>query len=251
MHPTCLLCVAVALTLGIWLQPTGASFLQANTNPAVKEFGVADAALVLCFDKTVYSLGRSPVSLAHITDKNINYVRVETLQPGYKGGVDAEITGGAIKKPNIIVTLTEGGKKSLFKSNLPFVRSNMGSRSGRGVVVLVAVLLIGWRPAAGNLGGNQNLIVQFGTYDAMLQECFYQKLYSGMVSPQSVTFNNPAAKAIKYIIVVSDQKIDHGGISAAITMGMIDSTAITVQVNASPQSIKFINNMTVRMFCAK
>uniref|UniRef100_A0A182R0X1 Uncharacterized protein n=1 Tax=Anopheles farauti TaxID=69004 RepID=A0A182R0X1_9DIPT len=124
MHPTpslnCALCFAVALTLaaGLWTQPTAASFLQPNNNPAVKEFGVADAALVLCFDKTVYSLSRSPVSLVHITDKNINYVKVETLRPGYNGGVDAEVTGGAIKKPNIVITLTEGGKKSVFKSNV-------------------------------------------------------------------------------------------------------------------------------------
>ncbi|XP_050075841.1 uncharacterized protein LOC126563253 [Anopheles maculipalpis] len=110
------LCVVVILC-SFRAQPTVA-LLQTNTNPAVKEFGVADAALVLCFDKTVYGLSRSPTSLAHISDKNINYVKVETLKPGYYGGVMAEITGGAIKKPNIVITLTEGGRKSLFKSNV-------------------------------------------------------------------------------------------------------------------------------------
>ncbi|XP_053666116.1 uncharacterized protein LOC128715260 [Anopheles marshallii] len=119
MHPTYrlrALCFAVILCC-FWTQPATAS-LQTNTNPAVKEFGVADAALVLCFDKTVYAYSRSPNSLAFVTDKNINYVKVETLKPGYYGGVNAEITGGAIKKPNIVITLTEGGRKSLFKSNV-------------------------------------------------------------------------------------------------------------------------------------
>uniref|UniRef100_A0A182QZ84 Uncharacterized protein n=1 Tax=Anopheles farauti TaxID=69004 RepID=A0A182QZ84_9DIPT len=136
---------------------------------------------------------------------------------------------------------------------LVFVRSTtpaMGYRS-RSVVVLVAFLLTVARPAACNFGGNQNLVVQFGTYNAMLQECFFQKLYSGMISPQSVTFNNPAAKKIKFVIVETDQKIDLGGISAAITSGAVDSTALTVQVNTTPQSIKFLNNFTVRMFCKK
>ncbi|XP_053666123.1 uncharacterized protein LOC128715267 [Anopheles marshallii] len=120
-------------------------------------------------------------------------------------------------------------------------------------LILVGFLLIGLQSAGGNLlNTNQDLVVQFGTYDAALQQCFYQKLYSGMVSPQSVTFNNPAAKAIKFVIVEADQKIDLGGISATITSGTVgDSNAITVQVNTSPQSIKFLNNFTVQMFCAK
>uniref|UniRef100_A0A240PKA3 Uncharacterized protein n=1 Tax=Anopheles epiroticus TaxID=199890 RepID=A0A240PKA3_9DIPT len=119
MHPTyrlTALCLG-AILCSFWARATVGS-LQTNTNPAVKEFGVADAALVLCFDKTVYGLSRSPASLAHISDKNINYVKVETLKPGYYGGVTAEITGGAIKKPNIVVTLEEGGRKNLFKSNV-------------------------------------------------------------------------------------------------------------------------------------
>ncbi|XP_052898434.1 uncharacterized protein LOC128305154 [Anopheles moucheti] len=119
-------------------------------------------------------------------------------------------------------------------------------------LILVGFLLIGLKSAGGNLlNTNQDLVVQFGTYDAALQQCFYQKLYAGMVSPQSVTFNNPAAKAIKFAIVEADQFIDLGGIAASITSGAIDSSAITVQVNTSPQSIKFLNNFTVRMFCAK
>uniref|UniRef100_A0A904A3Y0 Uncharacterized protein n=1 Tax=Anopheles quadriannulatus TaxID=34691 RepID=A0A904A3Y0_ANOQN len=119
MHPTYRLsafCLTVILC-SLAVRGTVGS-LQTNTNPAVKEFGVADAKLLLCFDKTVYAFSRSPTSLAHITDKNINYVKVETLKPGYYGGVNAEITGGAIKKPNIVITLTEGGRKNLFKSNV-------------------------------------------------------------------------------------------------------------------------------------
>ncbi|XP_053676859.1 uncharacterized protein LOC128727025 [Anopheles nili] len=101
----------------LWPQPTVAT-LQANTNPSVKEFGTADSALVQCFDKTIYAFSHSPSSVVHITDKNINYVKVETLNTAYHGGVNAEITGGAIKKPNIVITLTEGSNKPIFKSNV-------------------------------------------------------------------------------------------------------------------------------------
>ncbi|XP_049299601.1 uncharacterized protein LOC125772187 [Anopheles funestus] len=121
MHPTYqvrALCTVAVILCGFWTRPTTANFVQTNTNPAVKEFGVAATALVLCYEKTVYAHSRSPISLAHITDKNINYIKVETLKPGYYGGVDAEITGGAIKKPNVVITLTEGGRKALFKSNV-------------------------------------------------------------------------------------------------------------------------------------
>uniref|UniRef100_A0A182MN89 Farnesoic acid O-methyl transferase domain-containing protein n=1 Tax=Anopheles culicifacies TaxID=139723 RepID=A0A182MN89_9DIPT len=225
MYPTYqlrALFVAVILCC-FWTQPTTAT-LQLNNNPAVKEFGAADAALVLCFDKTVYAHSYSPTSLAHIAAKNINYVKVETLNPGINGGVDAEVTGGAIKKPNIVITLTDGGRKVIFKSN-----------SGSGHV----------------LNNNRNLVVQFGTYDAMFQECFYQKLYSGMISPQSVTFNNPAAKAINFIIVESDQEIAIGGITAALTSGAIGDKAITVQITSTPHSGKFLNNFEVKMFCEK
>uniref|UniRef100_A0A182SDX7 Uncharacterized protein n=1 Tax=Anopheles maculatus TaxID=74869 RepID=A0A182SDX7_9DIPT len=96
-------------------------------------------------------------------------------------------------------------------------------------LLLVGCLLIGLQSSSANLlNTNQDLIVQFGTYDAMHVQCFYQKLYSGMISPQSVTFNNPAAKAIKYVIVESNQKLDLGGISATVTSGTVgDSKAIT------------------------
>ncbi|EDO63717.1 uncharacterized protein LOC120897388 [Anopheles arabiensis] len=117
-----------------------------------------------------------------------------------------------------------------------------------GFLLIVALHTTG----ASLLNTNQDLVVQFGTYDAKFQQCFYQKLYSGMISPQSVTFNNPAAKAIKYVIVESDQKIDLGGIAASITAGTVgDSKAITVQVNTSPNTIKFLNNFTVKMYCEK
>ncbi|XP_035906958.1 uncharacterized protein LOC118509857 [Anopheles stephensi] len=120
-------------------------------------------------------------------------------------------------------------------------------------LLLIGFLLLGLHSANGNLlNSNQDLVVQFGTYDAMHVQCFYQKLYSGMISPQSVTFNNPAAKAIKYVIIESDQKLDLGGISASVTAGTVgDSKAITVQVNTAPQTVKFLNNFTVKMFCEK
>uniref|UniRef100_A0A182KEZ9 Uncharacterized protein n=1 Tax=Anopheles christyi TaxID=43041 RepID=A0A182KEZ9_9DIPT len=221
MHPTfrlTTLCLSAILCSVCWPQGTMGT-LQTNTIPAVKEFGVADTKLVLCFDKTVFGLSRSSASLAHISAKNINYVKVETLKPGLNGGVNAEITGGAIKKPNIVITLTEAVLHTT------------------GATVLFT---------------NQELVVQFGTYDAKFQECFYQKLYSGMISPQSVTFNNPAGKAIKYVIVETDQNIEIGGISASIHSGTVgDSKALTVQVNATPNTIRFFNNFTVRMFCEK
>lgn len=55
-----------------------------------------------------------------------------------------------------------------------------------GFLLIVALHTTG----ASLLNTNQDLVVQFGTYDAKFQQCFYQKLYSGMISPQSVTFNN-------------------------------------------------------------
>uniref|UniRef100_A0A182WIE6 Uncharacterized protein n=1 Tax=Anopheles minimus TaxID=112268 RepID=A0A182WIE6_9DIPT len=286
MHPTYQLrALYVAVILYSFWTQTAAATLQLNTNPAVKEFGAAATALVLCYDKTVYALSYSPTSLAHISAKNINYVKVETLNPGYHGGVDAEITGGAIKKPNIVITLTEGGRRLIFKSNhrsifakvirkkvipqcnqngtclLPF-RDSVAHDSPLSYytamarcccLLLVGFLLIGLQAGNGYLlNTSRDLVVQFGTYDVAHQQCFYQRLYSGMISPQSVTFNNPAAKAIKYVIVESDQEIAPGGISASITSGTVgDSNAITVQVNTSPQSIKFLNNVEIRMFCMK
>ncbi|XP_053676851.1 uncharacterized protein LOC128727021 [Anopheles nili] len=118
---------------------------------------------------------------------------------------------------------------------------------------LVACVLIGLRPTFGSLLGNENLVVQFGTYDAMLQQCFFHKLYHGMISPQSVTFNNAAAnKAIKFISVESNQGFDHGGISAAITSGTVGTgKVITLQVNATPSMLKFLNNVTIKMYCEK
>ncbi|KFB45068.1 AGAP005697-PA-like protein [Anopheles sinensis] len=92
--------------------------LPTNTNPAVVEFGTADPALLQCFDKTIYEFNKSPSAVSFISPTNINYVKVETLKPGLNGGVAAEITSGAIKKPNIVITLTEPGRRTLFRSNI-------------------------------------------------------------------------------------------------------------------------------------
>uniref|UniRef100_A0A182IKL1 Uncharacterized protein n=1 Tax=Anopheles atroparvus TaxID=41427 RepID=A0A182IKL1_ANOAO len=93
-------------------------------------------------------------------------------------------------------------------------------------------------------------VVQFGTYDVTLEECFYQKILVSMASPQTVAFNNPAAKAIAFISVETDQGIDFGGIEASITTGTIGtSTSITLRVATTPVSLQFLNNVHVRMFC--
>uniref|UniRef100_A0AAG5D529 Uncharacterized protein n=1 Tax=Anopheles atroparvus TaxID=41427 RepID=A0AAG5D529_ANOAO len=115
MHPMKLLgtvcCLALALCRVEANRP-------AIANPSVIEFGTADAALVQCFDKTIYEFNRSPSAVSFISPKNINYVKVETLKPGLNGGVAAEITSGAIKKPNIVISLTEPAKRLLFRSNI-------------------------------------------------------------------------------------------------------------------------------------
>ncbi|KFB45069.1 AGAP005698-PA-like protein [Anopheles sinensis] len=117
----------------------------------------------------------------------------------------------------------------------------------------VLLLLAGLRSTTANfVGGDQNQVVQFGTYDVMLQECFFQKIYATMPSPQTVAFNNPAAKAIAFISVETDQGLDLGGITASITSGTIGtSTSMTLQVATSPVSTQFLNSGIVRMFCKK
>ncbi|XP_058066250.1 uncharacterized protein LOC131215871 [Anopheles bellator] len=130
------------------------------------------------------------------------------------------------------------------------------SRSWFGVrfvaVVCSSLLLLCCGPASATLQINgDNLVVTFGTYDATLTQCFFDMVFAGMFSPHTVSFSNPAAKAITYIIVEANQSIDLGGITASITTGTVGtSTAITLQVTSTPKSNIFLNNVQIRMYCA-
>ncbi|XP_058122913.1 uncharacterized protein LOC131293899 [Anopheles ziemanni] len=117
----------------------------------------------------------------------------------------------------------------------------------------VLLLYTGLRStSASYVGGDPDQVVQFGTYDVTLQECFFQKIFASMPSPQAVAFNNPAAKAIAFISIETDQGMDLGGITGSIASGTIGtSTSIILLVTASPVSTQFLNSANVRMFCKK
>lgn len=53
----------------------------------------------------------------HLQGKTINLVRVETLDDTY-GGATVEIIGGAISTVNIVLSIADGNRKPLFKSNI-------------------------------------------------------------------------------------------------------------------------------------
>ncbi|XP_058066251.1 uncharacterized protein LOC131215872 [Anopheles bellator] len=116
MRPTSVACLVLAVCASLW-QPSG-GFRPTNTNPTVTELGTNAATLVQCFDKTVFAKSLSPTLVSFINNKAINYVKVETLNPGMYGGVNVEVKNGGATQPNIVLTITDGSGKSIFKSNV-------------------------------------------------------------------------------------------------------------------------------------
>ncbi|XP_035790501.1 uncharacterized protein LOC118465916 [Anopheles albimanus] len=106
----------------IWrLQPATATWQsQQNSNPAITQFGTPAANLQQCFEKTIFARSRSPAAVSHqavAARRTIELVRVETLDDTY-GGATVEIIGGAINTVNIVLSIADGNRKPLFKSNI-------------------------------------------------------------------------------------------------------------------------------------
>ncbi|XP_035790500.1 uncharacterized protein LOC118465915 [Anopheles albimanus] len=121
-------------------------------------------------------------------------------------------------------------------------------------LLLISLLLIsGTSMVSGNsfsVTGN-NLIVQLGTYAANLKQCFYQRIFAGTLSPETVTFTDQNGKSINFVTVETDQAIDYGGVSATVASGTLEtSTSVSIRISTAPRTALFQNNVDVRMFCA-